>query len=258
MPFERRKPGDPIKHSATETNAFIDAALAHRNEARTVTSPAPTSLPWGMVFVRNDSGADRLQFEVLALDAPLFANDTAGFKQSPAFKGLKPDPENKAAHRSRVAILEGPLAKDAIGRAFIGGQMWMTLQVLDVAHTRARVLDNHKLQSGYFGPVRILGANTTGDNALCRVDIDSWDGGHCWVRVPAGGISGGTFASPSITTCVLAWPHPTSRAITDVASDKPRQVKVVHHGPPIGSGTNKAIQCRINAGLIVPDVEYCS
>jgi hypothetical protein len=258
MPFERRKPGDHVVHSATEINAWNDAALAHRDTQRSIATIEGSNLPFGVVLVRNDSGQDRERFEVLALDAPLFADNSTGFKQVPAFKGVKPDPENKASHRSRVAILAAPLAKDAIGRAYIRGRMWMTMQVLDVAHTRARVLDNHKLQSGYFGPVRILGCNTASDEALCLVDIDWHDGGHCWVRVPTGGIPAGTFAAPSITTCVLAWPHPTTRAITDVPSSKPRNVKVVHHGPAISAGANKAIQCRINSGLLVPDVEYCS
>jgi hypothetical protein len=255
MPFERRKPGGPIKHSATETNAFIDAALAHRSSQRSITTPDPAGLPWGMVFVRNDSGAARVQFDALALSGPLFGNDAAGFKQTPAFKGVTPDPENNASHRSRIAILEAPLPAGAVGRAFIGGQMWMTLQLLDASHTRARVLNNCKLQSGYFGPVRILGANAAGDAALCRVDIDSHDGGHCFAKVPAGGISAGTWSSPSTTECVLAWPS-SSGAATDVPGTN-NKIKVKHYGAAIAFATGKYVQCRIVGGHITPDVDYC-
>lgn len=262
-PFARRKSGDPVLHSAAETNAFIDAALAHRDRERSIRTPPGSRLPWGMVYVRNNSGADRDVWDVLAFSGPEFADGTApGFQQVPAFVGVTPDPENNPAHRSRVCILAEPIAAGATGRAYIAGQIAMPLDVIDAAHTRARVLDDCTLQSGYFGPVRILACESSPadpEKTWCRVDIDSHDGGHCFVRVPASGIAGGAWTLPMATTCVLAWPHAITSAATDVPAGKKREVKVFHYGPEIEpiDGGSKYVQCRLVSGRIVPDVEYC-
>ncbi len=223
-------------------------------------TPPGSRLPWGMVYVRNNSGEDRDLWEVLAFSGPDFTDgSTPGFQQVPAFVGMTPDPENNPAHRSRVCILAEPIASGATGRAYIAGQIAMQLDVLNAAHTRARVLNDCTLQSGYFGPVRILACESSPADATktwCRVDIDSHDGGHCFAKVPSGGITAGTWASPSTTTCILAWPDPTTGAATDVPSGKNRDIKVMHYGAKIES-SSVYVQCRIVGGRIIPDVEYC-
>ncbi len=181
--------------------------------------------------------------------------DASGIPKTFAFEGVTPAPETNAAHRSRVAILLKPLAVNAIGPALVHGRMVMPIDVIDTAHTRARVLANHKLQSGYFGPVRILAATATGDAKQCICYVDSFDGGHCWVRVPSGGIAAGTFTAPTTTSCVLAWPGTTS-GLTNVTGAN-ANVNVVNYGPKIEFTTGKFVRCTITAGRLIPDVEYC-
>lgn len=256
IPFEARKAGDPAVLSATEINAWNAAALEHRGNSQSQTAPRGRQLPAGVVFVKNTTGGARKRFDVLALKQAVLDSAKPDYKRSPAFDGVQPDPENTPEHRSRVAILLEPAADGKFGRAAIFGQFAMPIEVLDTGHTRARVLDDHTLQSGFFGPVRILAAPETGTKQLCRVMVDGFDGGHCLAKVPSGGITGGTYASASHTTCTLAYPDPASGAAVDVDDTKPHEIRVTNWGPAIDSSTDY-VQCRVFCGFITPDVAYC-
>lgn len=256
-PFARRSPGSPVVHHAGEVNAWNEVALAYRRNALSNNPDLGELLPPGVILIRNDTGSAVNEYRALALGAALFAASELGF-ETPAFTGLAPAPETNPAHRSRVAITLEPIANGAIGRAMIAGQIAAPVDVIQIAHTRARVLPDGTLQSGYVGPVRILAASAASTTARCRLSIDHHDGGHLWAKVPEAGIGSGTFAAPSTTSCVLAWPDPSTGAITDVPGDRThRTVNVIHYGDEIEPATGKYVQCRIIAGRIVPDVEYC-
>jgi len=254
MSFQRVKAGDDVEFRANEWNAMLGAGEAFTLDALSFTTQTLKRVD-GVIMVKNTTGAARKQFDVVALGSTLLLDTAPAYVKSLAFAGVQPDPENNAAHRSRVAILLKPLAVDAIGPAIIRGQYVLPVQVIDIAHTRARVVTNNKLQSGYFGPVRILGARSTGDAKLCLCDVDGFDGGHCLAKVPGGGIATGTYAAPSTTTCTLAYMHPTTGAATDVTVS-PSQIRVMHHGGAIAASVTY-VQCRIICGRIEPDVAYC-
>ena len=254
MAFHRVKAGDDVEFRVNEWNAMLGAGEAFAADALSFTTLTKKRTD-GIVFVKNTSGAVRKQFDVLSMGSTVLIDTAPAYAKSLVFNGVQPDPENTPAHRSRVAILLQPLAVNAIGSAIIRGQFVVPIQVIDIAHTRARVLSNNKLQSGYFGPVRILGARSTGDDKLCLCDVDGFDGGHCLAKVPSGGITAGTWSSPSTTECTIAWSRPTTGAALDVPSPT-NKIKVMHYGGAIAASV-LYVQCRIICGRIVPDVAYC-
>ncbi|TWU17983.1 hypothetical protein [Allorhodopirellula heiligendammensis] len=255
MPFHPVKAGDEFSPSALEYNAMLRAGQAYTaNTGRVVRRNIATDP--NIVWVLNTTEDDHDALTVLALDDPSETDWSDKFRERLTFDGVLPDPEYKPAHRSRIAVLADQIPAGEIGPAWIGGQLTMPIDVIDVEHTRARVLDNGKLQSGYFGPVRILGkpdgSTGGGADAPCRVLIDGYDGGHCLV---SGDIAAGTWSGPVASTCIIAWASPASGQATPVPSPYDREVRVFHYGPAI-TGVDY-VQCRLFNGRIVPDVSYC-
>lgn len=253
MPFETVKAGEQYTPSATEHNAFIAAALAHRENERSIIVPGGKLDP-SAVWIKNTESSDQDALTVMALDNPVSDKWPESLRDRIAFNGTQPVPEVKPHHRYRVAVLADKIASGEIGVGFIAGQITMPVDVVDVLHTRARVLNNGKLQSGYFGPFRILAAKEVGEAKLCRVLIDGYDGGHCIVE---GSIAEGTYAAPSVNESMpLGYLDPTTGAAAMLASPyNANPVTVYHYGPAIAAAK---IQCRLICGRIVPDVAYCS
>ena len=86
--------GDPLVVPAQAYNAFIDAAKDFQQRTRYVGQQAtPGYRSAGIVLVKNESGADRLRFEVLGLGEPIILPDAdeQQFKNTVAFRGEPPD-----------------------------------------------------------------------------------------------------------------------------------------------------------------------
>ena len=67
--------GDPLKIPATAYNAFVEAALAHRQSQQNVMGGMKPGLPsnaLNLVKVRNDSGADVPQYGILGIGGSVF------------------------------------------------------------------------------------------------------------------------------------------------------------------------------------------
>jgi len=252
MAFEKVKPGQPWNPSAAEHNAMIDAALAYRGNRHPQKPVFGMPLDHNVVLIRNMSGADRDAFHVLAMDDAAVVPSLGDHPNMTVIDGKQPDPENKPHHRHRVAILTEKIKSTEVGRALIGGQYTMPIDVVNVLHTRARVLDSGKFQSGFFGPVRILSAAAAGLAKPCRVLIDGYDGGHC---LATGVVADGDWATPSDNDCDLAWIDPATGAASAINSPFENAIKVYHYGQAIEDVDY--FQCRVICGRIVPDVAYC-
>ena len=103
--------GDPLVVPAQAYNAFIDAAKDFQQRTRHVGQTAtPGYRSAGIVLVKNQSGTDRLRFDVLGLGDPIILPDSGGvaeqqFKNTVAFRGDLPD---EKLHKGRFAILAEP------------------------------------------------------------------------------------------------------------------------------------------------------
>jgi len=159
VPKVRR--GQGITFRAKHWNSFAAAANAHAarqlaggaEEARRPKDDAVC------VSVRNDTGADRDRFDVLAINSPVFPPTEGGneFTNRIVFGGVVP---TGYLHRGRFAILQEPLASGRIGRACIAGITPARINVppLTSAITTADMVANHTeyLQARAQGAAQVL------------------------------------------------------------------------------------------------------
>lgn len=134
-PYRHVRPGDPIKIPAGLYNDMIDTtawAKAQRQQGGDG-GHEPTGLPAGLVYARNDTGADLARFAVVALGAALL--DPATTDQF--FDAIALAADVPAADGADFAILLEPLEPDAIGRAAVAGVIPVQVAIADAAHTRA-------------------------------------------------------------------------------------------------------------------------
>jgi len=137
--LEHVQPGQPRRISAVDHNAMVDAA--RDNLARRATMPSRPSgdrrTDYTVILVRNDSGEDLLQFDVLGLGQGTSdvwptpdQNENAFLNGSPHFNGALP---TEADHAGRFCIVLTPLGKDKIGPAAIAGvvPVWVNVQDAD-------------------------------------------------------------------------------------------------------------------------------
>jgi len=113
--------GEKLAIPAQAYNTFIDTALDFQQRQRDQgRQPQRDFRQSGLVLVRNDSGADRDQFDVLGVDGPVIDPDTSAqnFKDRVALKGVSP---TVADHIGQFVITAEPIKADAIGWAFASG-----------------------------------------------------------------------------------------------------------------------------------------
>lgn len=112
--------GQPLEIRARDYNAFVDAALAHRQRALDSAGMPPATLAARTILVRNDSGDDVPRFGILGIDQPLLDPrlDEDRFTAQVAVAGVTP---LKNRHEGRFVILAQPLAAGKIGRAYAEG-----------------------------------------------------------------------------------------------------------------------------------------
>jgi hypothetical protein len=112
--LERVRPGERLRIPAAAWNRFLDLASMPHDLKADSTGSRQT------VLIRNDSGSDREQFEILGLNssAILPSVNEAEFKNQIIFTGVTP---NATAHATKFAVLQEPLPAGKIGRAIISG-----------------------------------------------------------------------------------------------------------------------------------------
>jgi hypothetical protein len=120
-PFRRVQPGNPLQIPAAAYNAFLDAAAAQqRNQQTGVRSGNAESRSSTLIRVRNVSGRDLKQFEVLGIDAPIFEPQDAleAFRREITFRGVVPDEDE---HSGRFVVLQEPVPNSGVGLAVVVG-----------------------------------------------------------------------------------------------------------------------------------------
>src|SRR5689334_5125419 len=111
--------GSPLKISADTFNTVLDAAQDLKN--RRLSRSVPSSRGGGadVVLVRNDSGADRDQYDGLGLDVPVIlpSENENEFMQRWALSPVLPT----ADHEKKFCILMDAIPSGDFGRARVVG-----------------------------------------------------------------------------------------------------------------------------------------
>lgn len=117
---QRKKSGDPLTLSSADWNSFLDAAEIVLSGKTPKGTFIPNPHDDGLVLVKNTTGADRSQFEIVGLDAiePDPSKLEEFKQQTHQYNGVAMVAAN---HRGRWAILQEPIKNNAIGWARISG-----------------------------------------------------------------------------------------------------------------------------------------
>ena len=141
-PFRRVQPGQPLQIPAAAYNAFLDASAAYqRNQQTGVRSGSAELRSSTLIRVRNTSGRDLKQFEVLGIEAPIFdpQDSLDSFRREVTFRGVVPDEQE---HSGRFVVLQEPIRNDGVGLA------------VAVGLTIARLHDPAEGPEGFYADVR--------------------------------------------------------------------------------------------------------
>jgi len=211
--LERVQTGQPFRPKAGDWNAFADAARAYQDGRRPPKAhPMPGPADGGVVLVRNGSGTDRAQFDVLALGLPIItpADNESEFRQRPAFEGGTPSVPDDLGE---FAVLLEPIPAGKIGRARASGICPVRLYVpVDETVAFADIADGATgyLEPSARSPAQVLwresGASADTSDllwALVRLGVVA-DG--LWAEITGGDQAGGwTWKEKEPTTAGGGW-----------------------------------------------------
>jgi len=156
--LKKVRTGDKLNIPATAYNAFVDAALDLRSRQSGISrTPQTTIHQPGIVLLRNDSGEDRIRFDVLGLDRPIPtpAENEDEFQNRTCLSGVTPE---MLKHRSKFGILLEPIPMGAMGRALVSGVTVAWVWFESELHAYADVCDGDawSLQSAPYGAARCI------------------------------------------------------------------------------------------------------
>jgi len=189
-PFEKVTPGQPVKFSATQWNAFVDAARLARGVRSDIGGGSVEQFRQAdIIKIRNDSGSPLGRFSVLGIDSPVFsptgsAAEQQAFQNQVLLSCITPT----SSHRGKFVILMDPVPADGIARAWVAGTCAVLVNVIDEDHSCADIVagDYNRLQSSRTGSAQML-----------------WRAGGLgeqWAVIRFGATCGGT-ASGVLTDC---------------------------------------------------------
>ena len=136
--------GQPLEIPAGTFNTFVDTARAHLARQRsTQTGTDRSTRDPDVVLVRNDSGYDLGQFEILGVSGVVISpgDNLNEFKSIIVLTGVTP---SLAEHFGRFVVLLEPLADGEIGRACASGMCQVRINVVDEADQYADVRDGSR------------------------------------------------------------------------------------------------------------------
>lgn len=216
-------PGDPsafvragqaVDFSAATHNAFVEAARYARTRINGGRFTPLEVAERGIVIpIRNDSGADRNRFDVLAHNGAVFSSseNLPQFKSRPALKGIVP---TYPAHFGRFVVLQEPVKSGRIGLAMVAGVTAVQLNLADSdavsGHDWADIDDGQagRLKTGATGAARILEKPTSTGIGWGLVLLGVTAPSALVCRTPAGGIPASTGIAfpytPGVASCDVA------------------------------------------------------
>ncbi len=212
-PLRKVRPGQDLADGITAAawNAFVDAAATHRaGQLQQLGGTLGFGGDSNIIVIRNDSGADRDRYDILALSDVVFspADNLKSFQTAVAWSGTLPT----LAHVGKFALLLEPAAAGRFARAAIGGTWVTKLQIDHLLHTHADVAaSSARLTSNWFGSVEILYQEAgTGEKwAVVRFGSAFW-GPLRAVVTEAGGIAADGSGEVTIYTDDAAISSPTA------------------------------------------------
>ena len=175
-------------------NAWNDGArFARRSTQGLLVDRKLAATPNGIVWVRNETGADRDEFNIVAFEEPVFtrADNDADFPHQHVFSAIEPD---WPTHFLSWGVLLEPVRENAVGRCMVSGvtvaQVNFANSDASTGHKYATVKDATKLDSAPCGPARILYVESpgTGDK-WCKLWLGAPMPSGFLARTPGGGIS---------------------------------------------------------------------
>ena len=149
------KAGDRLEIRAPVWNKMLDAARDRQAQQHsTGRTPGPDfrGVP---ILIKNNSGADRSQYEILGVSGVVFAATDDGFKQRIVLTGVTPA---TGSHEGKFAVLAEPIGDGDIGPAIVDGTTICQINITDADHEYADIADGDaaKLVSAKSGPVQII------------------------------------------------------------------------------------------------------
>ncbi len=150
--------GSPVRPSANWWNRNNRAIKQSETSGNSLSAGQPgTRQPQITIYVQNNSGEDRKQFEVLGIDGILYGPDDnkAEFQNNAAITGVTPV---ETQHFGNFVICAEPIAEKAMGRAWILGVCPVQIDIQNISDGFADVEDNEpgQLKSGQQGAAQIL------------------------------------------------------------------------------------------------------
>ncbi len=168
------KKGEPLSVPAEEYNAFLQMANDYRTKS-VAARPLQQErhVPHGLVRIKNTTGVDLARFSVLGIDGPLFSHGSEEYQNRVAFVG------GTASSVGKIAIIQEPLAADAIGLAVASGVSVVKIDVTDGTQEFATV-EGGGLKASTEGEIQIL------DLGEGSPDPDDPGKSIAWARVNLG------------------------------------------------------------------------
>lgn len=173
------------------------------------------------VRIRNSSGADREQGDVLAIDPDSLdvkpSDDLVKFKRLPALVGITPA---IATHLGKFVVLEQSLKQSRIGWGVLSGIVVAQLDASPASteHPYADIADaSTRLTSGWYGSAEILFEETTGGERWAIVRMGSFESpDYKGVVTEAGGITAGSSGDVDI---LIGGTHHTNDAEETITAE---------------------------------------
>ena len=232
-------PGQPLRIPADvwndvqrATRDYAETQRLGKVGARSARRPIPSSL----VNLRNDSGADRREGEILQVGDFILDEVVPSLLW---FAGVTPTHGSTAFPENQIAVLRHPTPKDDIEVAQVDGVCKALVNIRDLGHSWALPHDSHVLQSSDSGPVKILyRPNGTGEKE-CVVLLNSGPHTFMWGFVGSTAITAKVGDTPGSGTVTVRKLDPATgdfvNATKPDGTDKTIDVK---NGWTTASGTD--------------------
>lgn len=232
--WRRVRPGEVWTPSADFLNTGMDALDAWKAEQqKRLHEKTPSIRQAGIVLVRNDSGADRDQYDILGLGDPIISHSTnaAEFGLRPTFQGEQP---TASGYTHKFCLLLEPIADGKFGYAMVDGVWPAKVEVGNALMPFADVSQDsgvgtspvdYTLTAGLMGAAEILAIESGTGTKYGLVRLGQSAAISCWGTLdgPLGGSGTSRIESQDVSVYL------DGSATWDADS----AINVTAHAPPV-------------------------